>query len=109
MLRALSERATHRRYERLDHAESSGDGLDDAQLKRVVSVPAGVYDVGFSKIVKAPELPLPTTKAQAKITKKAAKVHPLFGLFGGTGKKKKKMTAMPELSRYIQYLKEGGL
>ncbi|KAL9269818.1 hypothetical protein AKJ16_DCAP15820 [Drosera capensis] len=108
MMKALSTRSTRRGYDRLG-VESSVEGLEDLQLKRVVSVPAGVYDVGFTKIVRAPlERSLPTTKTEEKKAKKAAKVHPLLGLFDGKWGKKK-MTARPEFSRYIQYLKEGGL
>ncbi|KAH0700241.1 hypothetical protein KY285_014488 [Solanum tuberosum] len=44
--------------------------------------------------------------AQVKGAKKASKIHPIFSLF--ETKKKKKATARPEFSRYIQYLREGG-
>lgn len=44
--------------------------------------------------------------AQVKEVKKASKIHPIFGLF--ETKKKKKVTARPEFSRYIQYVREGG-
>ncbi|GAB2282756.1 hypothetical protein Dimus_017296 [Dionaea muscipula] len=109
MFRALSTRNNRNGYDRLEDNKSS---VDEAELRRVVSVPAGgggVYDAAaFAKVVKEPELlPLPTTKTQAKRAEKAAKLHPLFGLFDGKWGKKK-MTARPEFSRYIQYLKEGG-
>ncbi|WMV16730.1 hypothetical protein MTR67_010115 [Solanum verrucosum] len=38
--------------------------------------------------------------------KEASKIHPIFSLL--QTKKKKKATARPEFSRYIQYLREGG-
>lgn len=42
-----------------------------------------------------------------KQVKKASKVHPIFAIFERRSRKKK-ATAKPEFSRYMQYLKEGG-
>ncbi|EPS58222.1 hypothetical protein M569_16593, partial [Genlisea aurea] len=36
------------------------------------------------------------------------KVHPFFSFFPLAQRKKKAATAKPEVSRYLEYLKEGG-
>ncbi|CAN4080096.1 unnamed protein product [Withania somnifera] len=44
--------------------------------------------------------------AQSKEAKRVSKIHPIFSLF--ETKRKKKATARPEYSRYIQYVRDGG-
>ncbi|GAB4847456.1 hypothetical protein Ancab_026513 [Ancistrocladus abbreviatus] len=105
MLRALSTRRSYHGYDRI--GESSSDA-PEMQLRRVTSVPAGVFDFVSSKEVAKPELVgFPSAKSQAKTAKKIGKIHPLFGIF--LGKSRKKVTARPEFSRYVEYVKEGGL
>ncbi|KAE8695893.1 putative Dihydroflavonol-4-reductase [Hibiscus syriacus] len=119
MLRAFSTRRSRNGYERLlvpaeAHDEpGSSNSQFEAQLKRARSVPARVF--GLSRKFNGPELGLPE-KSQLKSStttdtnKKGAKsksVHPLFSLFDA--RRKKKTTAKPEFSRYIEYLKEGGM
>ncbi|GAB4848548.1 hypothetical protein Ancab_003254 [Ancistrocladus abbreviatus] len=106
MLRAFSTRRSYHGYDRM--GESSSDA-PDMQLKRATSVPAGVFDFVSSKELGKPELVgCPSDKSQAKTAKKAGKIHPLFSLFTGKSRKTK-ATARPEFSRYLEYVKEGGL
>nr|GMD00846.1 auxilin-like protein 1 [Ipomoea batatas] len=45
-------------------------------------------------------------KSQAKQVRKVSKILPIFSVFDG--RKKKKATARPEFSRYLEYVREGG-
>ncbi|GMH24571.1 hypothetical protein Nepgr_026414 [Nepenthes gracilis] len=119
MFRSLSTRRSYHGYDRLgiessSPADAADGGVDmhmmkssssaggvGVQMKRTVSVPAGVFDFRFSKKQGT------TLELGAKEAKKASKIHPLFGLFDGK-KRKKKWTARPEISRYLEYVKEGG-
>lgn len=49
----------------------------------------------------------PTKKANDKNNQKEKKTHPLFSLFDF--RRKKKVTAKPEIARYLDYVKEGGM
>ncbi|KAG6392817.1 hypothetical protein SASPL_147044 [Salvia splendens] len=49
---------------------------------------------------------LPTPKMVAQEAKKASKIHPFFSIF--ESRRRKKATAKPEFSRYLDYLREGG-
>lgn len=69
------------------------------KLSRTKSVPAAAK---ASKKMQATPAPAP-----AKQVKKASKAHPFFSLF--ETKRKKKPTAMPEFSRYLEYVREGGV
>uniref|UniRef100_A0A7C8YPW3 Uncharacterized protein n=1 Tax=Opuntia streptacantha TaxID=393608 RepID=A0A7C8YPW3_OPUST len=115
LFRALSTtRGRRGGYDRLldettsDSAASYADHQDHAVLKRVTSVPARMlFGSSTKKLGSQPSVPTTDSKAK-KQGKKAEKIHPLFSLFEGKGKKKK-MTANPDFSRYIEYLKEGGM
>lgn len=97
MLRALSVRRDPHRYEKL--GEEPAVCLLEGELKRAKSVPAKVF--GSPKAKAFPD------NAPAKPTKKTSKTHPLFTLFDT--RRKKKTTARPEFTRYLEYVKEGGL
>ncbi|XP_057787330.1 uncharacterized protein LOC131004647 [Salvia miltiorrhiza] len=93
MFRGLSIRRNRRGYEQL------GDG-DEAslvpKLSRTKSLPT-------TKVNSSPKR---IATAAAKEAKKAGKVHPFFSIF--ETKRRKKATAKPEFSRYLEYVKEGG-
>lgn len=101
MLRALTARRKNRGYDQLgkEQAPPSPVGGEEPQLKRVSSLPARLSD---TTATSQPEPPLKQEKKG-----KAGKSHPLFGLF--SGRRKAKTTAKPEFSRYIEYMKEGGV
>ena len=115
LFRALSTtRGRRGGYDRLldettiDSGAKYADHHDHAVLKRVTSVPAQMlFGSSTKKLGSDPVVPATNSKAK-KQGKKAEKIHPLFGLFAGKGKKNK-MTANPDFSRYIEYLKEGGM
>ncbi|XP_012091075.1 uncharacterized protein LOC105649132 [Jatropha curcas] len=101
MFRALStRRSQHGGYEKL--ADESTIGLlppaEAPTLKRSKTVPSRVL-VSSTKLPS--ELPLP------KVKKANSKSHPLFSLFDS--RRKKKATAKPEFTRYLEYVKEGGV
>lgn len=102
MIRALSTRRSHRGYDQLGK-EQPLVGAEEAQLKRVKSLPAGVFGSSKKLAPESTSQPNPLSKQ----TKKASKSHPLFGLF--YGRRKGKTTAKPEFSRYIEYVREGGV
>ncbi|KDP21749.1 hypothetical protein JCGZ_03379 [Jatropha curcas] len=98
---ALStRRSQHGGYEKL--ADESTIGLlppaEAPTLKRSKTVPSRVL-VSSTKLPS--ELPLP------KVKKANSKSHPLFSLFDS--RRKKKATAKPEFTRYLEYVKEGGV
>ena len=105
MLRVLSTRRSHHGYDQLGKEQQPPPpllaGEDDhhqPQLKRVSSLPARL-SLGTAS---QPDPPSKQTKKA-----KASKTHPLFGLF--SGRRKAKTTAKPEFSRYLEYVKEGGV
>ncbi|KAJ7944254.1 Sodium/potassium-transporting ATPase subunit alpha-1 like [Quillaja saponaria] len=114
MFRALSTRMSSRRYERLGEepgikllGEEPGIRvLGGDQYKRTTSLPAKIFNSSRKVTLGSAAV---DSKKQVKPAKKAnkEKVHPLFSIFDV--RSKKKMTSKPEYSRYIQYLKEGGL
>ncbi|KAL2926398.1 Beta-hexosaminidase subunit B1 [Bienertia sinuspersici] len=82
----------------------------DTVLKRVTSVPASMLFGSSSKKVGL-ETNYPGSNSKPKQSKKSSgnkSSHPVFSLFEGKWKKKK-ITANPDFSRYIEYLKEGGM
>lgn len=109
MLRSLSTRKISGRgvYERV--GDESTFGLLGAKLKRSTSVPyyAPSIRLGGGNPVILEELPRQKSKKIA-VTGKFS--HPIFSLFDGRRRSnKKKATAKPEFSRYVEYLKEGGM
>lgn len=115
MFRALSTRGG-RGYEKLsdEHKESSADvaPLSEAKLNRARSMPAAaaaakILKSATKKQTSSDQNVSPSAKSLSKQAKKASKIHPMFSLFDF--RSRKKATANPEFSRYIQYLKEGGI
>lgn len=82
---------------------SASSDPDHVLLKRATSVPAHML---FGSTSKKPN-PEPSNSSKSK-KKGTGKIHPVFSLFEGRWKKKK-MTANPDFSRYLEYLKEGGV
>ncbi|XP_010424888.1 PREDICTED: uncharacterized protein LOC104710053 [Camelina sativa] len=106
MFRAMSTRKPHGGYEKL--------GEEEARLKRVASVPAGVY--GQSRNPMDQEVKKTPTTTTVKPT--GGSVHPLFSFFDVHFQRKKKKTmtkkkslatSKPEFARYMEYVKEGGV
>ncbi|CAN4080101.1 unnamed protein product [Withania somnifera] len=100
MFRALSRRRDYRGYDELIKEEAPSIPLVEPKLIRNRSVPAAKI---FSP---STEQNFPMTPQMNKEAKKASKIHPIFSLF--ETKRKKKATARPEFSRYIQYVRDGG-
>ncbi|OIT31822.1 PREDICTED: uncharacterized protein LOC109208179 [Nicotiana attenuata] len=103
MFRAMSTRRGYKGYEELIKEEEPSAPLVVPKLIRNRSVPVAKI---FSPSKKMSEQNFPATPQVNKEAKKASKIHPIFSLF--ETKKKKKATARPEFSRYIQYVREGG-
>ncbi|KAK6798079.1 hypothetical protein RDI58_005781 [Solanum bulbocastanum] len=109
MLRAMSTRRDYRGYGVLnkeDEEEASAPILGKPKLSRNRTVPAAAKFFRSSSSKKVTSEDKFRASAQVKGAKKASKIHPIFSLF--ETKRKKKATARPEFSRYIQYLREGG-
>ncbi|CAL1360862.1 unnamed protein product [Linum trigynum] len=114
MLRALSTRRSHNKYEKLvDNNESSAAGLlvgggSDYQLKRSKTLPVRFFGSASKrgqKVSVEVELKLPSLPA-VKPAMKVNKSHPLFSLFDRR-RQNKRTTSRPEFARYIEYVKEG--
>ncbi|CAN4083317.1 unnamed protein product [Withania somnifera] len=90
MFRALSTRRDYRGYDELIKEEAPSTPLVDPKLNPAAKI--------FSPSRK-------WTSTEQNFPE-ASKIHPIFSLF--ETKKKKKATARPEFSRYIQYIREGG-
>ncbi|OIT31824.1 hypothetical protein A4A49_26225 [Nicotiana attenuata] len=107
MFRAMSTRRDYRGYEELikEEAPSAPLIIMEPKLSRNRTVPATAkFFSSLSKKVTSVDNFRATTQLQE--AKKASKIHPIFSLF--ETKKKKKATARPEFSMYIQYVREGG-
>ncbi|VVB10036.1 unnamed protein product [Arabis nemorensis] len=109
MLRSFSTRTRSRRggYERV--SDDSTFSLLGAKLRRSTSVPYYAPSIklgtgGVPTILE--ELPRQKSK-KVKPTSKFS--HPLFNFLYGKKKKSKTTTTKPEFSRYLEYLKEGGM
>lgn len=100
MLRGLSTRNC-RGYEKLKEDESGA--LLEAKLNRARSLPAKI----FSSSRKSTREQNAEAKSVAKQAKKVSKIHPMFNLFDS--RFRKNVTSKPEFSRYLEYLKEGGI
>ncbi|CAN4080100.1 unnamed protein product [Withania somnifera] len=106
MFRAMSTRRDYRGYEELIKEEEPYEPmLGKPKLNRNRTVPAAAkfFSSSSKKVVSEENF---RANAQLKEAKKASKIHPIFSLF--ETKKKKKATARPEFSRYIQYVRDGG-
>nr|GEX04507.1 hypothetical protein [Tanacetum cinerariifolium] len=108
MFRAMSSRnKVHRGYDQLVSESTADDVLIDAKMLRSTTLPANFFGKLPTKFVPDPEGPAKVVTVEKQV-KKASKVHPLFSLFERRNRKKK-ATARPDFSRYMQYLKEGGV
>ncbi|KAF5768910.1 hypothetical protein HanXRQr2_Chr14g0642061 [Helianthus annuus] len=95
MFRSMSTRKVHRGYEQLISEPTIDDQSSEAKMLRSTTLPANFFGE-------------PPVKFIEKQVKKASKIHPFFSMFERRSGKKK-ATAKPEFSRYMQYLKEGGI
>lgn len=103
MFRAFSTRRSRGRYERLSDDQPAD--VPQEKLKRATSLPARIFSTSRKL---ASELSSPrNSHHEVKPAKNVTKSHPLFSLFDS--RPKKKTTAKPEFSRYLEYVKEGGL
>ncbi|KAJ0770951.1 hypothetical protein HanPI659440_Chr07g0263481 [Helianthus annuus] len=103
MFRSLSTRRNHRGYDQLIKDQSSSE----PKMQRSTTLPANFFgDYPLKTALEPPKLA--KSDPVAKQAKKVSKVHPFFSLFERKSRKKK-ATAKPEFSRYMQYLKEGGV
>ncbi|KAK9678408.1 hypothetical protein RND81_11G209400 [Saponaria officinalis] len=115
MFRAMSSTKGRRGgYDKLldeSNDNPSVNNQDNAVLKRAISVPARVlFGSSTRKLNSSSSSETSSPANNSKTKKKSEKVHPVFSLFDGKSwKKKKKLTANPDFSRYIEYLKEGGV
>ncbi|KAI3798874.1 hypothetical protein L1987_34158 [Smallanthus sonchifolius] len=108
MFRAVSTRRDYKGYEPLVIGGAAVDELlSEAKMIRSRTLPTNFF--GDSPVTFESELRTPVREyAIDKQVKKASKVHPIFAIFEKRGRRKK-ATAKPEFSRYMQYLKEGGV
>ncbi|XP_057418189.1 uncharacterized protein LOC130712369 [Lotus japonicus] len=97
---------TTRRYERLGK-ETASSALLQEGFKRSTSLPSRAS----SSARKMAHSTLGNINLQRNPTKKAnntsKSTHPLFSFLDF--RRKKKTTARPEFTRYLEYLKEGGM
>ncbi|MCD7459743.1 hypothetical protein HAX54_041853 [Datura stramonium] len=106
MFRAMSTRRDYRGYGVLIKEEEEEAILgkpNKLSRNRTVPAAANFFSSSSKKVTSEDNF---RANAQLKEAKKASKIHPIFSLF--ETKKKKKATARPEFSRYIQYVREGG-
>ncbi|CAA0808616.1 Unknown protein [Striga hermonthica] len=105
MFRALSARRNRQGYGPL-HDDAMSAPLVP-KLSRAKSTPAKILMSCSKKLksVTARDKTHNSQKEKEKV-KKTSKIHPFFSLFE-TGRKKK-ATAKPEFSRYLEYVREGG-
>ena len=101
MFKALRKLKSSYGYNRLAHKSFSTDALLEPGFTRMESTPVRMIGI---PIKSAPEAGYPPLKSKKKSSKKN-KSHPLFSIFNS---RRKKMSAKPELVRYMDYLKEGG-
>lgn len=109
MLRSLSTRKISHRSVYKPVGDEPTFSLLGAKLKRSTSVPyyAPSIKLGEGNLPILEELPCEKSK---KIVVTGKFSHPIFSLFDGRRRSnKKKATAKPEFSRYVEYLKEGGM
>ncbi|CAN8328058.1 unnamed protein product [Cochlearia groenlandica] len=110
MLRSLSTRTRSRRggYERVSD-DSTFSLLGAAKLRRSTSVPYYAPSIKLGGVGGVPTILEELPRQKSKKVKPTSKFsHPIFSFLYGN-KKKKSTTTKPEFSRYIEYLKEGGM
>lgn len=103
MFRSTSTRRGSAKYEKLEK-ESAVNGISNEELKRSTSLPSRAQGSPLGDINLQRN---PTKKASDKNNQKEKKTHPLFSFFDL--RRKKKITAKPEIARYLEYVKEGGM
>ncbi|CAI9272339.1 unnamed protein product [Lactuca saligna] len=97
MFRAMNKRKGRRGYNKLISESTIIDNLPpEPKMIRSTSLPANSSG-DFSVKVDLTD----------KQMRKVRKVHPLYSLL--EKRRKKKATAKPEFSRYLEYLREGGI
>nr|GLL26298.1 uncharacterized protein LOC109177565 [Ipomoea trifida] len=116
MFRSLTKRKSPYNYKQLadDVALVAADhGGGEPKLSRTRSWPppaaaaaAAKGSSGKKKVMSTSELHNFPAKSQAKQVRKVSKILPIFSVF--ESRKKKKATARPEFSRYLEYVREGG-
>ncbi|XP_071708527.1 uncharacterized protein [Rutidosis leptorrhynchoides] len=82
------------------------DLLKDAKMIRSRTMPTNFFGDSSVSFEYQQRTPMRENVIDKQV-KKASKVHPIFAIFERRSRKKK-ATAKPEFSRYMQYLKEGG-
>ncbi|KAK9071421.1 hypothetical protein SSX86_009990 [Deinandra increscens subsp. villosa] len=108
MFRSMSTRKNHRGYEQLfdDGDNNRRSSSSEPKMLRSTTLPSNFF--GDHPFKLASDRKPAKGDVIDKQVKKASKVHPFFSLFERKNRKKK-ATAKPEFSRYMQYLKEGGV
>ncbi|KAI3722811.1 hypothetical protein L2E82_33916 [Cichorium intybus] len=106
MFRAMSTRKGRRGYDQLISEPTVHDQFPVPKMSRSTTLPPYFFGDLPVKFVAEPKVPVKVDFVE-KQAKKVSKVHPLFSIFERKSRKKK-ATAKPEFSRYMQYLKEGG-
>lgn len=105
MFRSVSTKMGPRRYERLDEDASSGEGgFMKEELKRSTSVPP-IREMASASTSTSTSVATLQRNPTKKVSKE--KSHPIFRFLDF--RRKKKTTATPELVRYLEYVKEGGI
>ncbi|GER27970.1 50S ribosomal protein L31 [Striga asiatica] len=104
MFRALSARRNRHGYESL-HDDAMSAALVP-KLSRAKSTPAKILMSCSKKLKSVTARDKTHSQKEKEKVKKTSKIHPFFSLFE-TGRKKK-ATAKPEFSRYLEYVREGG-
>ncbi|KAL6583475.1 hypothetical protein OROMI_005553 [Orobanche minor] len=108
--RALSTRRSrhHRDYEQLHDHEATA-AASEPKLSRTVSTPAA-KTLGYSKKMVNNSAAVTSSKiippSEKEVIKKVSRIFPLFSVLHTNPKKK--ATANPMFSRYMEYVKEGG-
>ncbi|XP_071708524.1 uncharacterized protein [Rutidosis leptorrhynchoides] len=104
----MSTRKVHRGYNQLINESTLNDPSNaDPKMLRSTTLPANFFGDFPVKFVIEPNVQKKAEVVEKQV-KKASKVHPMFSLFERRSRKKN-ATAKPEFSRYLQYLKEGGV
>ncbi|RDY09346.1 hypothetical protein CR513_06281, partial [Mucuna pruriens] len=108
MFRSTSTRRGPAKYEKLDK-EYVANGTSNEEFKRSRSLPSRAsMKMAIGSTFGDTNLQRnPTKKANSNPKDKEKKSHPLFSFFDL--RRKKKATARPELARYLEYVKEGGM
>lgn len=108
MFRSNSTRRGPAKYEKLDKEFAASETWNE-ELKRSTSLPSGASN-SMAKMAMGSnfgDINLQKNPTKKTSSKQKEKSHPLFSFFDF--RRKKKPTATPEFTRYVEYLKEGGM